>query len=158
MRRLFVILVGLAASIAAGVVFLVVAGLFVPATRELAADFSLGGMLALFAALVSSDAPDRVWSAVALAFWTVATALVVLPPVLAAIIGEVAGLRSFVWYSGAAGLLTAAIAWLGHAASHGPDSAETKLLLLLFLTGAVAGWVYWAIAGKMAGAARSPAA
>ena len=125
--------------------------------RELAADVSLGGILALFSALAGSDTPDRLWSAVALAFWTLAAALIVLPPLVAAIVGEVAGLRSFVWYGGAAGVLTAAIAWLGHAASHSPDPTETKLLLLLFLTGAVAGLVYWAIAGRGAGDGTEPA-
>lgn len=157
MRRMFVVVVGLAVAMAAGLVFLAVGGLIVPATRELAADVSLGGILALFSALAGSDAPDRVWSAVALAFWTLAAALIVLPPLVAAIVGEVAGMRSFVWYGGSAGVLTAAIAWLGHTASHGPDPTETKLLLLLFLTGAVAGLVYWAIAGRGAGEVTEPA-
>ncbi len=150
MRRVFVVVVGLALAMAAGLVFLAIGGLIVPATRELAADVSLGGIFALLSALAGSDAPDRLWSAVALAFWTLAAALIVVPPLVAAIVGEVAGLRSFVWYGGSAGVLTAAIAWLGHAASHGPDPPTTKLLLLLFLPAQLPDWSI----GRLPGAAR----
>ena len=68
-------------------------------------------------------------------------------------VGEVAGLRSYVWYSGGAGVLAAAIAWFGHPGGVAPDATDGKVLAALFLTGAVAGLVYWTIAGRNAGMA-----
>ena len=151
MRRALLVIVGLVFAWSAGTAFLAIGGLMVPATRELAADLTIGSILAALAALASSDSPDRVWLAVAIAFWTLTAALLILPPLVSALVGELAGARSFVWYAGASGVLTAAIAWIGHAGGHGPNPTETKLLTLLFLTGAVAGLVYWLVAGRSVG-------
>ncbi len=158
MRRAFLVLVGLVLAWSAGTLFLAIGGLMVPATRELAADLTLGSFLAAIAALASADSPDRVWIAVAVAFWTLTAALLILPPLVSAVVGELAGARSFVWYAGVSGALTAGIAWIGHAGGHGPNPTETKLLTLLFLTGAVAGLVYWMVAGRSGGGAAEPAA
>lgn len=155
MRRALLVIAGLVLAWAAGTVFLAIGGLAVPATRELAADLTIGSVLAALAALASTDSPDRVWLAVAVAFWTLTAALLILPPLVSALVGELAGARSFVWYAGASGALTAAIAWIGHAGGHGPNLAETKLLMLLFLTGAVAGLVYWMVAGRSGGRSAS---
>ncbi|MFO1150772.1 MAG: hypothetical protein U1E62_20545 [Alsobacter sp.] len=151
MRRLFVVVVALVLAIAAGAIFLAVAGLAVPETRELAADISLGQVLLTMAGIAHGAPPDQVWSVVALTFWILALFVLVLPPVLAGLVGEVAGARSFVFYGGLSGALAAGIAWLGHPAATPPDAADTKVLLLVFLTGAVAGLVYWALAGRTAG-------
>ncbi len=157
MRRALLVVVGLILAWSAGTVFLAVGGLAVPATRELAADLTIGSIAAAIASAINTDAPDRVWMAVMVAFWTLTAALLIVPPLVAAVLGEIAGARSFVWYAGLSGTLTAAIAWLGHAGGHGPNPAETKLLTLLFLTGAVAGLVYWGIAGRSGGADRATA-
>ncbi|MHB2165506.1 hypothetical protein [Alsobacter sp. R-9] len=156
MRRILVVIVGLILAWSAGTLFLSIGGLMVPATRELAADLTLGSILTALASMAASDSPDRVWMAVAVAFWTLTAALLLLPPFIAAVVGEVAGARSFVWYAGLSGLLTAATAWIGHTRGVGPDPTETKLLALLFLTGAVSGLVYWMVAGR--GAGRDPEA
>ena len=148
MRRLFVIVIALVLAIAAGALFLAVGGLVVPAAREFAADLGVGPLLYTVLGIAHGDAPDRVWAVVATTFWILATAILVLPPLLTAVIGQAAGLRSFVWYGGVSGLLAAGIAWMGHPAGVRPDETETKLFLLLFLTGAVAGLVYWALAGR----------
>jgi hypothetical protein len=87
------------------------------------------------------------------AFMALASAVILLPPVIVAAVGEVGRTGSYVWYGGGAGVLTAAIAWLGHPrGTAGPDDG-TAVLLLLFLTGVVSGLVYWAVAGR--GAART---
>jgi hypothetical protein len=152
MRRLFIVVVALVLAIAAGAIFLGVAGLAVPATRELAADISLGQVLLTMVGIANGAPPDQVWGVVALTFWVLALFVLVLPPVLAGLVGEIAGARSFVFYGGLSGALAAGIAWLGHPAATPPDAADTKVLLLVFLTGAVAGLVYWALAGRSAGA------
>ncbi|GGH30053.1 hypothetical protein GCM10007036_40400 [Alsobacter metallidurans] len=156
MRRLVLGLFGLVLAIPAGALFLVIGGLAVPETRELAADLTLTSVFALFAALLNAEGPDTVWAVAAGAFWALTTALLVLPPVLTALIGAAAGLSSYVWYAGGAGLLTIAIAWFGRASGATLDSADVKLLSLLFLTGAAAGFVYWAVAGREMGPVSDP--
>jgi hypothetical protein len=151
MRRALIVIIGLVLAVAAGTLFLAIGGLAFPSTREVAADLTIGSIFSTVAALAAADSPDRVWSVVAVAFWTLTAALLVLPPVLAALVGEAAGLRSFAWYGGVSGLLTAAIAWWGHASGLAPDPTELRLLTLLFVTGAVAGLVYWGAAGRTAG-------
>jgi drug/metabolite transporter superfamily protein YnfA len=151
LRRFFAVIAALVLAVAAGALFLAFGGLAVPATREFAADIGFSQILLTLLGMANGDAPDRVWGVVATTFWLLASAILVIPPVVAAMVGEAAGLRSFAWYGGASGLLAAGIAWLGHPAGVRPDAAETKLLLLLFVTGAVAGLVYWAIAGRTAG-------
>ena len=151
MRRFFIVIIGLVLSVAAGMLFLAIGGLMFPATREIAADLTITGVLSTLGALAAADSPDRVWGVFVVAFWTLTAALLVLPPVLTGLIGEAAGVCSYVWYAGGAGFLTAALAWWGHASGLGPDPSEMRVLTLLFLTGAVAGFVYWLVAGKDAG-------
>jgi hypothetical protein len=149
-RRILVVTAALVLAIAAGVLFFAIAGLTVPATREFAADLSLERILLTITGMANGETPDRVWGVVAATFWVLATVILVVPPIVAAAIGEAAGLRSFAWYGGVSGALAAGLAWLGHPLGVSPDAAETKLFLLLFVTGAVAGLVYWAIAGRSA--------
>ncbi len=80
--------------------------------------------------------------------------LLVLPPAFTALIGEVAGWRSFTWYGRAAGALAAAQPFL--ARPRGAQAllpAEGRIATILFLAGAVAGLVYWLVAGCGAGPA-----
>jgi hypothetical protein len=69
------------------------------------------------------------------------------------LIGEIAGARSLVWYSGVSAALAGASPWIARAAM-GLDRAreasplELRIALLFFLTGAVAGAIYWLIAAR----------
>jgi hypothetical protein len=153
MRRLFVCILAFVVAIAAGMLFLAIAGLVVPETRELATDMSLGPFLLSVVGMAHGDSPDRVWSIVALTFWILALAVLVVPPAVTAIVGEFGGFRSVSYYGAATGLLAAAIAFLGHPAGERPDTSEGKVMLLIFLTGAVTGIIYWALAGRGAGRA-----
>jgi hypothetical protein len=150
-RRLFLGLIGLALAIPAGAVFLAVAGLLAPETRDLAGDLTIASALALLSAAMNGEGPDLAFAAAAGGFWALATAMLCLPPILTAAIGAAAGVGSYVWYAGGSGVLTIAIAWLGHPAGQSLDTADGKILALLFLTGAVSGLVYWAIAGREMG-------
>jgi hypothetical protein len=151
MRRALVILVGLALAVTAGFLFLLIGGLAVPETRELAADLTLFSLFVTALGLAQQSAPDQAVGAVAVGLWFLTTAVLVAPPLLAAVIGELAGWRSFVWYGASAGLLAAALGFLGHPLGARLDPSETRVMLLLFLTGVVAGLVYWAVAGRSAG-------
>ena len=73
------------------------------------------------------------------------------PLALAALIGEIAGARSWSWYVGVTGFLAAASPWIaratrGLAQAHRPSPLEMRIAALFFLTGALTGWIYWLIA------------
>jgi hypothetical protein len=154
MRRLLVVVIAVALAITAGLLFLSTAGLMVTATRELAVMAIYRSMLAVFDAWSTVEGPTPFVALAAASFVGLVTAILVLPPIIVAAVGEVSGIRSYVWYAGGAGVLAAAIAWYGHPASVVPDGADTQLLMMLFLTGTVAGFVYWSIAGRNAGLRR----
>lgn len=158
MRRFVLVLVGLAFAVTAGFLFLLIGGLAVPETRELAADLTLFSLFVTAADVARSGAPDQAMGAVAVGLWLLTTAVLVAPPLVAAVIGELAGWRSFVWYGASAGVFAVALAFLGHPLGARFDPAESRVMVLLFLTGAVSGLVYWVIAGRSAPSAAPAAA
>ena len=87
--------------------------------------------------------------------WEAAIALGLAPVALAALLGEVLGLREPVYYAGLTGLVTAAVPTLVRAILdlpwQGLSAAEGRLTLLLFLVGVASGGLYWLVAGRGAG-------
>jgi len=105
------------------------------------------------------DVSEEVVHALLSFLWTAAVMICALPLTLTALAGEMARLRSPIWYCGATGLLAAAMPWLTRAAFHlqetrSASSLELHLALLFFLTGAIGGLIYWLIAGREAGRRR----
>jgi hypothetical protein len=85
-----------------------------------------------------------------------------MPLVVAALVGELARVRSWLWYACCSGLVAAAVPFalrLGldtnravtQAGANVASQTEGRFLLLFFLTGVIAGTVYWLIAGRSAG-------
>ena len=151
MRRFVIVVIGLAVAIAAGFVFLLVAGTMLSETRDLALDLTRLSIFLTAASMAQSGAPDQAVGQVAYGLWLLISAIIMVPPVAAALIGDIAGWRGFAWYGGAAGLMAAAIGFAGHPTARAASAAENKIILLLFVTGAVSGLVYWAVAGRSAG-------
>lgn len=154
-RRLVLMSFGFVVAVGVGAIFLVVSALFDPATREAGFSAAMAGVFAILDdALRDGDPQDA-----AASFGYVAKAIVVAtcaaPLAVAALIGEIAGVRSIVWYSGASGVLAGASPWIARAA-RGLDRAqnvtplEGRIALLFFLTGAVAGAIYWLIGAPSA--------
>ena len=88
--------------------------------------------------------------------------LLFVPPAVVGLGGEILGRRSLLWYGAGCGLLTAALPWLTRGAMRsgaGRDpallAAEARLTVILFVVGASAGLVYWLVAGRRAGLART---
>jgi hypothetical protein len=141
---------GFVVAAAAGMVFLPIAALFDPAIREVGAAFSLAGFFAVFDAL-NEGAPDETFAALGFFLWAVGVAMCVAPLAVAALLGEMAGVTAYTWYAGVSALLAAAAPWIARAA-YGLDGAgqmsdlEGRFALLFFLTGTLAGSVYWLIA------------
>ncbi|WP_152428312.1 hypothetical protein [Methyloferula stellata] len=154
--RVFLVLAGMAAAIATAFLVLPLLVLFDPLGGGASLVASIGGFIDLLGRNADDLPPDQAVSLFAGFFWWAALMICVVPVVVTALIGEVASVRSLVWYGGAAGGLAAAMPWLMRAAFHLADARsatqlELRLALLFFLTGTAAGFIYWLICGRRAG-------
>ena len=162
MGRMIVIFVGLACAVAAGVFALPVLALMDPVTRE--AGFAMFAA-SIFAAFDLAASPADAAATLFLLARSVLAAICIAPLGLAALVGEIAGLRSWFWYACCSGGLAAAMPFLlrllagvdrGGATPETPAAtAESRFLLLFFLVGLITGSIYWLIAGRSAGTASS---
>jgi hypothetical protein len=146
---------GLLLAISAGFVTLGLGILIEPAARGLVADLGLAGLDAFLSDLWYESPAEFEAAGLFVGLWALSAALLIVPPAFVALIGEIAGLRSLVWYGLGTGLLTAALPWLGRGGEDWSEramlGAEARLTTLLFLTGAAAGLTYWLVAGRSAG-------
>src|SRR5205085_4857335 len=110
----------------------------------------------IFNDLAAGYPPDERAVALVSALGTGLFTLLVAPPTFIALVGEVIGLRSVLWYAGGAGAVTALLPWLGRARvgrfAEAALQAAGGITALQFLIGAATGLVHWAIA--IGGAAR----
>ena len=139
---------GFIVAASAGALFLPLAALFDPIVREVGFDTAASG---LFAALDDAGDPTAGFAALGFVFWSILIAVCALPLAVAALIGEIAGARKWVWYVGVSGFLAAASPWIaratrGLAQAHRASPLELRIAALFFLTGAMTGWIYWLIA------------
>jgi hypothetical protein len=161
-RRLILIPTGLILAITAGFIFLLIGGLAEPAGRRVLDGLGWLFLLAVRADAIQGEPPNSYFVLI----WRATLAIVVAPVLLTALVGETARLRSYAWYIAAPAVLTAAIPWLARGARAAGSAAirdaatrsaqtqadEARLALLLFLCGALSGFIYWAVAGRDAGA------
>ena len=159
-RRLILVPTGLILAIAASFIFLLVAGLAEPAGRKVLEGVGWMFLLAMRSDAMRGDPPGSYLVLATRIIWGATIAVVVLPMLITALIGEIARLHSFLWYVCAPAILTPAIPWLARsaraagsaaireAASRSPEIQvdETRLALLLFLSGALSGFIYWVVA------------
>jgi hypothetical protein len=129
-----------------------------PALRDLAGTLGLYGIESVLSDLANGYPPDAGMVDAVLGVGRALLLLLVVPPALNAVVGEVLGWRALAWYAGATGGLTALLPWLMRGSPRpGPAGlVEGRITALLFAAGAVAGLVYWLFAGRWAG--RPPAA
>ncbi|ACK82805.1 hypothetical protein [Methylorubrum extorquens] len=152
--RLLLAAFALIVAIPAGALTLGAGVLLDPSFREALGELGLVGLFAGLSDLAQGVPPDMAVMAVIL--FAQALSLLILPPTLAALVGEMLGLRSPFWYGGAAAGLTALLPWLARggpppAAGSVASAAEARLAAILLVTGAVSGLVYWLIAGRSVG-------
>jgi hypothetical protein len=151
LRRLIVASFGFVIASGLGAVFLVVSALFDPTTRDAGVAVTMASVFAMLDAALQDGDPEQAASALGFVIWATVIATCAAPLAIAALIGEAAGARSLVWYSGVSGLLAGASPWIARAAKgleRAPTAspAESRIALLFFLTGALTGAVYWLIA------------
>lgn len=146
-RQTITVLFALAIAIATGVAALPVLALFDPVTR------GAGFALAEFAALVvagfepDGDYTAESWDLVSF-IWTALIAIGVVPIVFTALIGEIARVRSLLWYAGATGLIAASMPWLIRSAFRTERMAmaspeELRFAFVFFFSGLISGTIYW---------------
>lgn len=136
--RLIVVPLSFLVAAAAAVFILVTLGLeriTQAASRGQAGD--IGQLEVLF---------DLLWQGTALA-----SGLTILPAVAVVIIGEVARIRSSIYYIVGGGLALAAIPLLARIGADGGASLPAAPVWQVFATaGFVGGWLYWLLAGRNA--------
>ncbi|WP_262030345.1 hypothetical protein [Microvirga sp. Mcv34] len=147
-RWLLLIPFALLIAIGASGTFLLIASIVDPVMNMLTGDTVFVGFWSLLDAVFSADDPGPVVTDAFLAVGRIVFTLLVFPPLMIAIVSEVLGMRSLLWYTLATGILTAAVPWILRGAARVGSPAELHVSLVLGLTGAVAGLVYWAIVGR----------
>lgn len=151
MRRLIVMCFGFVIAVGVGAVFMLISALFDPSTREMGFTLLVAELFAMADRAFEGQDPENAFAALGFVAWAVVIATCAAPLAVAALVGEAAGARSFVWYSGVSGLLAGASPWIARAArglerAQSVTEAEGRLALLFFLTGALTGAIYWLIA------------
>jgi hypothetical protein len=157
-RWLLLIPFALLIAIGASSFFFLIATLVDPVMAVLTGDTLFVGLWSLVDAVFSAEDPGPIVADAFLAVGRIVFTLLVFPPLLIAIVSEVIGMRSLVWYAGASGVLTAAVPWILRGQARIASPEELHVSFVLGLTGAVAGFVYWAIAGRDAGRRETPSA
>lgn len=151
LRRLLVVSFAFVIAAGAGMIFLPIATLSDPTTRE------AGSSLAVSALLWAE--PDDVGAAFGFALWAMGIAACAAPLALVALVGEAAGARAYTWYAGATAFLAAAAPTILRTVREGgrlaeASPAEGRFTLLFFLAGALTGTIYWLIAVRRGEARR----
>jgi hypothetical protein len=137
-------------AIPAGMLALGTVAAFDPVVALFSGEVVWAGMWSLLDRLSAVDDPAPVLEGAFTGLSKAAATLLVAPPLFVAVVGEVAGVRSALWYAGGTGTITAAIPWIVRASERTPTPEEVHITLALFVTGAAAGLVYWLIAGHSA--------
>lgn len=142
-------------SIPAAFLFLTIAGFLEPTTRDIAFRFLEATGFALGDAVIYEEVPGYALGWLAAGLWWASLAVLIVPVVVVGLAGELMRVGSYIWYAGGTGLITALVPWIARAGLSGSASmgaGEGRIAGLLFLTGAVAGTIYWLVAGRSAGA------
>lgn len=155
-RYLLLIPFALLIAIGASGFFLLVACLVDPTMASLTGNTVFVSFWSLIDDVFSSEDPGPIIAHAFEVVGRIVFTLLVFPPLLVAIVSEVTKARSLLWHAGATALLTAAVPWILRGTPRGATPAELHVSVILGLTGAVAGFIYWLIAGRDAGGVSAP--
>jgi hypothetical protein len=149
---------GFLVAASAGALFLSIAAFADPLVREAELDAIFGRFLTM---LEPDGEPLRRLAALGYVFRSILIFVCAAPLALAALIGEIAGVRAWIWFAGASGCLAAASPWIVRggktfAEARPPGVLELRVEALLFLTGALTGTIYWLIAARKERSASIP--
>ena len=158
--RLLIMITGLLCAAGVAAVSMPFLAFIDPLVREAILARFMG---TLFTALGAAPASPQAAALLMQLMHLSTLAVCIAPVVLAALIGELARFRSWLWYACCSGILAAAMPFDPHPWSEGErDTAanettvmtlELRFMLLFFIVGLIAGTIYWLIAGRNAGEA-----
>jgi len=158
--RLLIIITGLLCAAGVATVSIPFLAFIDPLVREAILARLMG---TLFTALGVQPASPKAAALLMQLMHLSTLAICIAPVVLAALIGELARFRSWLWYACCSGILAAAMPFDPHPwpdadrTAAAPDTVATMLelrfMLLFFIVGMIAGTIYWLIAGRNAGEA-----
>jgi hypothetical protein len=157
-RWLILIPFALLIAISASGTFFLIASMVDPVMALLTGDTLFVGFWSLVDAVFAADDPGPIVEDAFLAVGRIMFTLLIFPPLLIAVISEVLGMRSLLWHTLATAVLTAAVPWILRGDARIATPAELHVSLVLGLTGAVAGFIYWAIVGGREPRRASPTA
>ena len=151
--RAIITIFGLGFAATAALIFMPLAAVFDPFVQSMVGGLAPENWFEIFGAILMTAAPDETVSTIFHLIWMIAMLICVLPVTLVALLGALGRVRSYVFYAVATGILAAAMPWIVRAGRMAERSAsmtpaEGHIALILFLTGVVAGSVYWLIAGR----------
>jgi amino acid permease len=160
LRRLTGVIFAIGVAIGAGILLLPLVAAVDPVTRSSGFALMQLAVAAIIDTAVEEGGDNSSVAELTGFMWMVVAAVCVAPLVTVALVGEAARVRSFAWYSGATGIGAASAPWVIRAALSLPravnyNSTELRFALVFFLTGVISGSVYWFLAGRGAGGARS---
>lgn len=153
-RWLLLIPFALLIAIGMSSIFFFIASMIDPVMAMLTGDTLFVGFWSLIDAVFSAEDPGPIVADAMLAVGRIMFTLLVFPPLLVALVSEILRMQNLLWHVLATGVLTAAVPWILRGAARVANPAELHVSLVLGLTGAVAGFIYWAIAGRDAGGRR----
>jgi len=153
-RWLLLIPFALLIAIGMSSLFFFIASMVDPLMATLTGETLFVGFWNLVDAVFASDDPGPIVADAMLSVGRIMFTLLVLPPLIIALISEVLKMRSLLWHALATGVLTASVPWILRGAARVQNPQELHVSAMLALTGAVAGFIYWAIAGRDAGGNR----
>ena len=158
--RFLVIFAGLLCAAAVAAVSIPVLAFFDPLVREAMIWVVMGKLLTVFGA---PPGPANAEGLLTELMRASTLTICIAPVALAALIGELRRLRSWIWYACCSGMIAAATPFDLHpwaeaeqnAGAQEPDvmMLELRFILLFFIVGMIAGTTYWLIAGRNAGEA-----
>ncbi|MBM3561956.1 MAG: hypothetical protein FJX48_02105 [Alphaproteobacteria bacterium] len=150
-RRIIVMAFGFVLAVGVSAIFLLVAALLDPATREAGFEAAMSGVFAIIDDDLRGGGLKDPLTTFGVILWAIVIATCAAPLAIAALIGEIAGARTLLWYSGVSATLAGASPWIVRAAkglgrAREASPLELRIALLFFLTGALSGAIYWLIA------------
>lgn len=150
------VLFSMGIAVGVGLIFLPVALLIDPMTRDASFALIQFSLAALSAADFEGSLSGDELAVLPRLAWTALMAVCVIPLLAVAAIGEIARVRSLLWYAGATGFIAASAPWilremlhLHRATDASPE--ELRFALIFFVSGLVSGSVYWLLAGRHLG-------
>jgi hypothetical protein len=140
----------LLAAIVSGI-FLVSAGLVQPSLGGALVEGAIATMRQLFESLLEDGPPVDRFSRLAKGLTSLTAAVLFLPVSLVAAVSEVFGLRYWILQALLASVLTAVLPFAMLPELMAGNLLASPITGLLFATGALAGSIYWMVAGRSAG-------